>query len=103
MDHDLFKVPDDVIINLLKKEIAGLRSRQGENEMYIVELEERITKLLKCTDDDRLALKADRRIADLNRQIKSLEKKVESLKQLNNHCLVQIMNYEKEKSRKGNT
>ena len=25
MDHDLFKVPDDVIINLLKKEIAGLR------------------------------------------------------------------------------
>lgn len=103
MADDLFKVPDDVIIKLLKKEIADLQSKQGENEMYILELEERIQYLMKCTDDDKLVLKADRRIADLNRQIKSLEKNVESLKQLNNRCLVQIMNYEKEKSRKGNT
>lgn len=98
MSNDLFKVPDYVIIDLLKKEIAELRSKLGENEMYILELEEKITTLMKCTKQESLELKADRRIYDLLCQIKSLEKAVLNLKQINNRYLVQIVNYAKEKN-----
>jgi len=92
---DLFKVPNDVLIKDLKKQLSKLVQKLSANEQYIMELEENIQHLLHSTDKEKLLIKTEHRVQLLVKANVKFRKQIKELNKLNNRYLVKILTYEK--------
>lgn len=86
-DHDLEKVPDEVLLLDLHRVISERDVLIGQHVSYIQELEDTIKMLSKIDATDKVEYKKDLYVKNLLREIQDLKKKVSNLEKALNRSL----------------
>lgn len=97
----LMKVPDEALIDDLKKTIRHLEFKIGQDEAYIQELQFTVKGLMELTKEERIVLKNDHLIRTLNKQNKILGGIISDYRSDMAKLIHKL--YEKEKVQKDNT
>ena len=91
----LHKVPTKALLEDALRIIKEKDVLIGQLNSYIMELEDKIDKMMKLTSEERFLLKRENRVQSLQAQIKNLERKSREDKKMINQLLVKNMEYEK--------
>lgn len=97
--NDLLKVPDEALIQDLKKQLSQATQLLSANEQYIYELELQIQQLkhslLHSSKEEKLLIKTERRVELLSKANIEFRLQIKELRKLNNRYLVKMLEYEK--------
>lgn len=108
MDNELHNIPDHILNKYLVRDLKAIREKNAADEMYILELKDKISKLekelsdmkdyiSKCDSEQGLELKKDIRIAKYINELNANRETIKRIKREKEFLLLRLIKYEKEK------
>ena len=108
MDNELLHIPDHILNKYLIRDLKSLREKNAADEMYILELKDKISKLekelsdiktcfSKCNSEQALEIKKDTRVIKLINELNSNKETIKRIRKEKEFLLLRLIKYEKEK------